>query len=180
MKSDVFIVRVYNKVYMKAINALLSTPAEMMRGVVEVNAVVREMAKIKWGDYQKALFKNRGWPSTGGEPYWIQASEDARTSLAKQKNFTALSIVDAVVPPTKADLLDAAIQKCFNTTLPNNATPGIPIYTLVRQREPGDPNAADHDVHITWIYDDAITYATKLLYTMVCPFEASMKVDDGK
>ncbi len=159
----------YNKAYMKAINELLY-PVNKMLDSVAVVMQTGDPADAKWGRYQPRLLATK-WPIPDGAANWGKDSDEARKSLAGQANHRSVSLVDTTVPATKADLLDAAIEKCFRGFLEGESRPGIPIYTVVRAKSAGDPAPKQHDIDIAWLYDKDYARETLLIYTMFCPID---------
>ena len=156
----------YSLPYMKAINALLWSPANMAASVAQVRGQMSNAAfkAIQWGEYQPILMAPNKWPSgTGGGKTWATDVFVARNSLAGQGNYQALCRSDpSNVPGTKADLLDAAVNRCFANS--------IPIHTEVQMRTKGDPDRDKHDVRLIWLYDGDMKTEIGLAYVITCPY----------
>jgi hypothetical protein len=97
----------------------------------------------------------------------------ARASLERQPNNKPIAPDDARVPGDKCAYLDATIQKCFNVVMPGQTYPGIPIRIGVQERLPGDPDAALHDIFLSWVREPGTDLVRHLELTMVCPSEAA-------
>lgn len=132
---------------------------------------------IKWGDYQPRLTSTVQWPTLAAEAWHVSVTR-ARTDLAGQPNHDTVSRDDPTVPRDRCALLDACVRKCFNTTLPGQVDPGIPMYIDVRVRNPHDPAAAHHDIWLSWTYEYGSDLPRQLNLTMVCP--AVKKKGPGK
>lgn len=120
-----------------------------------------DLSQLKWGEYQDILTPKEKWPGQT-HPMWSKSLQEARDSLAKQRNTQALSPQDSQVPATKVDLADAAIRKCFNSN------PPLPMIVNVTMKREIDADPKLHDLGIEWVEIDG---TMTLKFTMVCPFE---------
>jgi hypothetical protein len=147
----------------------------MIASVQKLRAEMGEdyVRNIKWGDYQKRLTPDAQWPSPLAAQRWEAAVRAARASLERQPNKKAIAPDDARVPGDKCAYLDATIQKCFNVVMPGQTYPGIPIRIGVQERLPGDPDAALHDIFLSWVREPGTDLVRHLELTMVCPSEAA-------
>jgi len=123
---------------------------------------------MKWGDYQPHLAPDQAWPEQTRQ-HWERSVALARQSLAAQPSSRALHRNASLVPEHKCELLDAAVRLCFNSKLPGQSSPGIPITVKVLNKTPSDPAPEAHDVTLRWRYDPETQQPIRLYLTMVCP-----------
>jgi hypothetical protein len=134
-----------------------------------------DLQKLRWGEYQTVLVPLENWPDDTGKK-WLKSVKLAREDLAKQANTRRLHRYSKNRPATKLDLLDAAVQLCFNTGVPTHGPDkpevGIPMVIDVQAREADDPASALHDIQLSWTYSPNGA-PIQLNLTMVCPFESA-------
>ncbi len=154
-------------------------PAQKMRDSVArlVRVFGAEWVKnVKWGDYQGHLVDGAAWPGNARK-FWSNSVQFARNDLAAQPNQSPVSRVDPAVPADKCALLDACVRKCFNTALPGETEPGIPMMIDVRLKAFGEPADDRHDIWLSWTYDPTSAKPddpVQLNLTMVCPSEKAV------
>jgi hypothetical protein len=130
---------------------------------------------IKWGDYQPILAPLDTWPGATGER-WVKSAAEARNSLMKVANTDPVDDREPTnIPKTRCDLLDALVQKCFNTPAAGQTKPGIPMAIDVTEKPSTDVNRDLHDIVFHW-ETDADGQPTLLYLTMVCAYQPPKRV----
>ncbi|MGB8843919.1 MAG: hypothetical protein WCC64_22950 [Aliidongia sp.] len=130
---------------------------------------------IKWGDYQPVLAPLDTWPGATGER-WVKSAAEARNSLMKVANTDPVDDrYPTNIPKTRCDLLDALVQKCFNTPAAGQTKPGIPMAIDVTEKPSTDANRDLHDIVFHW-ESDADGKPTLLYLTMVCAYQPPKRV----
>jgi hypothetical protein len=130
---------------------------------------------LKWGDYQPILAPLDTWPGVTGER-WVKSAAEARNSLIKVANTDPVDDRDpANIPKTRCDLLDALVQKCFNTPAAGQTKPGIPMAIDVTEKPSTDVNRDLHDIVFHW-ETDGDSKPTLLYLTMVCAYQLPKRI----
>jgi|GEM_PF-1120411 hypothetical protein len=131
---------------------------------------------IRWGDYQPILAPLDTWPGVTGER-WVKAAAEARRSLMQVANTDPVDDRDpGNIPKTRCDLLDALVQKCFNTPAAGQVKPGIPMVIDVTEKPSTDLNRDLHDIVYHW-QTDAEGNPTLLYLTMVCAYQPPRRIN---
>jgi hypothetical protein len=156
--------------FIKQMNAQYYPAAAMQASVQKIIALkgIAFLKTIKYGDYQTILVPLDTWLPALAK-VWPQAMKEARDGLAPQVNLLSLPGPQQLVPASKLALLDAVVNYCFNTALPGQQAPGIPMVIDVQQKASLDPGNDLHDIHVSWTRDPASGAPIQLNWTMVCP-----------
>ena len=150
-----------NAAFIAYINNFYNPLSHMQNSKNALLAHKLDLTKIKWGDYQEILSPLGIWPGRSGGS-WHVLRDQARLDLSSLPNTQRLTRDDPTPYPTRVDLLDAAVRKCFNSD------PPIPMLIDINDKKAGDDNPLLHDIVLDWDYGEDGS-PTLLKWTMRCP-----------